>query len=187
MVDFLCLDFLNSYWRDWRGSGRQEDRLDKAEWMQQFLQQWGLEARFPPDEQTMGALRELRERMQSMVEALVAGRSLDETDVDTLNRALEKVSSYPQLVQSDDGYHLKQVTLTRDWPLVMGQIAASFVDLITQQDVRRLKICDNDACRWVFFDESRNRARRWCDDRMCGNLMKVRRFRARQKTEGTEK
>ena len=46
----------------------------------------------------------------------------------------------------------------------------------------RLKICPADDCRWAFYDESRNRSRRWCSMEVCGNRSKVRAFRDR--TEG---
>ena len=46
-MDPMCVDFLNSLWRDWRGSGRSEDRLDKPEWLDRFLSKWGLEVDDP--------------------------------------------------------------------------------------------------------------------------------------------
>ena len=32
----------------------------------------------------------------------------------------------------------------------------------------------------LYYDDTRNRSKRYCDDKMCGNLMKVRRFRRRK-------
>ncbi len=62
------------------------------------------------------------------------------------------------------------------WPLVR-----SAVDLLTSPDLERLKLCEADDCGWLFVDASRNRSRRWCDMSGCGNLAKVRRFRARRR------
>ncbi len=180
-MEHLCLDFLNSDWRDWRGSGRREDRLDKPEWLEDFLRRWGLTAPLPPDAQTRAALGELRERMRSIVEALVAERPVALADLEVLNQALARMSIHSRLVCGASGFRLEQVTSAEGWDLVTSRIAASFAELLAKADVRRIKICANDDCRWIFFDESRNRARRWCDDRLCGNLLKVRRFRERQK------
>jgi predicted RNA-binding Zn ribbon-like protein len=184
IVEWLCIDFLNSDWRDWRGSGRREDRLDKADWWAYVLRKWNLEAAVPPDARTRAALGELRDRMRRMVEALAAGGTPEERDVEALNEALLLVPSHLRLTGGAQGYRLEQVTPAEGWPLVIGRIAASFAELLANGDVRRIKICDNRDCCWIFYDESRNRARRWCGDKMCGNLMKVRRFRERQKEKG---
>nr|WP_206529561.1 ABATE domain-containing protein [Brevibacillus sp. SYP-B805] len=181
----LCIDFLNSDWRDWRGSGRREDRLLKPEWWERFCEQWGLEAQYPPDADTLSALQNLRAHMRAVVEAVAAERPPERKDLDALNRALEHALSHPRLAVTADGFRLEQVVFAKGWPDVIGRIAESFARLLAEEDLRRLKICDNDDCRWVFFDESRNRVRRWCDDKMCGNLLKVRRFRERQKAKGT--
>ena len=45
----------------------------------------------------------------------------------------------------------------------------------------RIRICDNDRCRWVFYDTSRTGRRRWCDMATCGNRAKAARHRARAK------
>lgn len=44
----------------------------------------------------------------------------------------------------------------------------------------RLKACRNDECQWVFFDQSRNRASKWCRPEICGNRMRARAHRLRQ-------
>lgn len=46
----------------------------------------------------------------------------------------------------------------------------------------RLKVCRNPGCRWVFYDRSKNQARRWCEMAVCGNRAKAVRFRARRKS-----
>jgi len=43
----------------------------------------------------------------------------------------------------------------------------------------RLKACRN--CRWAFFDESKNRSARWCSMQLCGNRLKTRTYRRRQR------
>jgi len=44
-------------------------------------------------------------------------------------------------------------------------------------ELSRVRECANQECHWLFVDRSRNRSRRWCDMAICGNVMKVRRFR----------
>jgi predicted RNA-binding Zn ribbon-like protein len=54
--------------------------------------------------------------------------------------------------------------------------AAAFlsgVRLFEPARLERIKICPN--CHWLYFDESRNRSRRWCDMSVCGNRVKAQR------------
>ncbi len=48
----------------------------------------------------------------------------------------------------------------------------------------RLKICSYDECEWAYYDHSKNRSRSWCEYG-CGNKVKTRAYRARQKAQGT--
>jgi predicted RNA-binding Zn ribbon-like protein len=48
----------------------------------------------------------------------------------------------------------------------------------------RLKMCASDECRRVFFDRSKPATRRWCMSSLCGNRIKTRNYRARQRKAG---
>ena len=56
------------------------------------------------------------------------------------------------------------------WPVVR-----SAAELLTSEDLRCVRKCAASDCGWIFLDTSRNRRRRWCDMRACGNRAKVRR------------
>lgn len=45
---------------------------------------------------------------------------------------------------------------------------------------QRLRRCEADDCRWVFYDRSRNQSKVWCDMSGCGSRAKARAYRARQ-------
>jgi predicted RNA-binding Zn ribbon-like protein len=45
---------------------------------------------------------------------------------------------------------------------------------------RRVKVCSSAECSWAFYDASKNRSRNWCEWG-CGNRIKTRNFRARQR------
>jgi predicted RNA-binding Zn ribbon-like protein len=44
----------------------------------------------------------------------------------------------------------------------------------------RLKACRNTACRYVFYDYSKNRSGTWCTMAICGNRLKTRKYRQRR-------
>ena len=65
------------------------------------------------------------------------------------------------------------------WPIVWS-LAQTLVD---SEQLSRVKECSSHTCKYLFYDTSRNRSRRWCDMTTCGNRDKVRRFYRRQKDE----
>jgi predicted RNA-binding Zn ribbon-like protein len=46
---------------------------------------------------------------------------------------------------------------------------------------QRLKVCADPACRWAFYDRSKNHSRSWCNMAVCGNRAKAREFRRRHR------
>ena len=48
----------------------------------------------------------------------------------------------------------------------------------------RLKMCASEECRRVFFDRSKPATRRWCKSTLCGNRVKTRAYRERQRGHG---
>jgi predicted RNA-binding Zn ribbon-like protein len=61
------------------------------------------------------------------------------------------------------------------WEAFVADLLPPLVDLAERRD--RLGRCGNPACRLAFLDDTRNRARRWCDPGGCGNRVRVRRAR----------
>ncbi|MFK0173889.1 CGNR zinc finger domain-containing protein [Streptomyces sp. NPDC090306] len=62
----------------------------------------------------------------------------------------------------------------------LARLAVAWTELTVTGDAARLKRCSEHACAWVFWDVSKNRSRRWCSMRVCGNRAKARRYTARQ-------
>lgn len=64
------------------------------------------------------------------------------------------------------------------------EIVLSAANLLADPDrQRRIKICANGHCDWMFLDESRTGRRRWCRMNVCGNAAKVQRFRERHRAD----
>lgn len=60
------------------------------------------------------------------------------------------------------------------------KLAWSAARFLLTVEPRRLKQCPAEpGCGWLFHDTSKNRSRRWCDMRDCGNTAKARRHYAR--------
>lgn len=180
-MDAMFLDFLNSDWHDYRGTGHSEDRLEDGAWVRQFLARWGLSSEAELSVAERAELGALRTRLRRMVETLEAGQTLDAADLRALDETLATAPLVRRLSGGPDTLQLGLTPLQRTWAWVRGEIVASFVEMLSHGDTQRLKICENADCRWVFYDESKSRTRRWCEPE-CGNLIKVRRFRERQRS-----
>ncbi|MEO6890894.1 MAG: CGNR zinc finger domain-containing protein [Ktedonobacteraceae bacterium] len=176
-MDSACLDFLNSEFRDFRGRWV-EDRLQKPEWRAEFLTRWHLAVEDQPDERVLSELTELRGLLRRIVESLGAAGPL-EADLALLNQYMNRTVPLPRMFRDGEAYQLEFVPARKDWNWVISEVAMSFADLLVHGDIRRVKICENTLCRWIFYDESKSRTRRYCSPEKCGNLLKLRRFRAR--------
>ncbi|MEE1943022.1 CGNR zinc finger domain-containing protein [Streptomyces sp. TRM 70361] len=65
----------------------------------------------------------------------------------------------------------------------LARLAAAWAQLTVTGEAARLKRCAEHNCAWVFWDVSKNRSRRWCSMRVCGNRAKARRRTARQSAD----
>jgi predicted RNA-binding Zn ribbon-like protein len=178
----LALELINSQWWFGRGAEGLTDRLDDPAWVDEFLARWDLSAAGRPAARDKSKLVELRRLLRAMFTTLAEGRPVSGADVETLNRFIER-GVYYRRVTTDGAHRVELVPAHSDWRWVLAEIAASFGELLADGDPSRLKECENPECRWAFYDASKNRRRRWCDPTQCGNVHKVRQFRARQRNQ----
>jgi predicted RNA-binding Zn ribbon-like protein len=62
---------------------------------------------------------------------------------------------------------------------ILGRVAITCLGAMADGSWERLKCCRNVACRWSFYDYSRNRSASWCSMQICGNRTKTRAYRRR--------
>src|SRR5580704_18041298 len=60
----------------------------------------------------------------------------------------------------------------------LGMISTANVEATLMDTWERLKVCRSDACRWAFYDRSKNGRSCWCSMRVCGSREKARNYRA---------
>lgn len=101
--------------------------------------------------------------------------------LDALQDAYADSLAAARLEQEDDGYDWVWPTSVPSLRLPLWFMAGEAVDLLRLGDLARLNQCGH--CRWLFLDTSKNRSRRWCSMNACGSVVKMRRFRARQRAE----
>jgi len=169
------LDLANS--EEWDTYGNRTDWIDDACWLPYFLEQWHFVA---PDHPPFPAasFKALRAVIRKGCEALFAGQSIADKELRALNDTLN-VKGKRGLLRGPSGLRVEFVPESPGWDWILAQTALSFAQVLTPESAQRVKICDNPDCRWVFYDATKGKTRRWCSDKVCGNRDRVRRARAR--------
>ena len=122
-----------------------------------------------------------RTALRDVAHAVAHERPPERAAIDEVNRALRSRERV-ELVAANDGVRLGHSHVGDAVDDVLARIAEPIVREIGSGHDDRVRICANDTCRWIFYDESRSGRRRWCDMATCGNRAKARRHRERQKT-----
>jgi len=182
-MNLLWADLINSDWRDHLGKGEREDRIGNDAWLADFLERAGWTGTHLPRGKGRDRLRRMREFLVLVVEQVRRGREMSADDLAQLNRFLAAAPVVRRLELGDESAAVQLAPTATGIDAILGEVAASFADIVAKGDPTRIKICANSDCGWVIYDNSRNRTRRWCDKTECGNLIKVRRHRQRKRAE----
>ncbi len=172
----LLQDFVNT--NDLEG-GR--DRLGNPDLLHAWLSERGLldaDLRVSAD----GHARALaiREGIRALARAN-NGEAVDAARVAAMNEAAASVplTAALQPLAGEGSWELRPAAAATD--AFLGRIIAIAVRAMADGSWSRIKACRNDTCRWLFYDQSRNRSGTWCTMAICGSRMKARAYRARQR------
>jgi predicted RNA-binding Zn ribbon-like protein len=194
----LCLDFVNTLdgSRD-TGNGR-ETLTSYAD-----LVAWGRQAGIVTDGEAKGLLREaarrpreaaealeqaiaLRETIYRIFRAVINERSPGKADLAALNAALSRALAQSQVVKQGESFVWDWSRNDDAMDRLLWPVARSAAELLTSAELSRARQCGGDECTWLFMDTSKNRSRRWCDMKGCGNRAKSRRHYERKKLVNSE-
>jgi CGNR zinc finger/Putative stress-induced transcription regulator len=134
----------------------------------------------PAGPRDVARLRAHRARLDAIAARCESGD--DEGAIEMLNGLLDETGAVPQIVAHDGrGPH---VHVSRPAAPMADRIAAHLAmglgELVVAGESGRVRTCASPTCQEVFVDLSRNRSRRYCDSRTCGNRLHVAAYRARR-------
>ena len=129
-------------------------------------------------------LRGHRARLDAIAISCEAGD--DEAAIGMLNALLAETGAVPQIVAHDGrGPHIHVSRSTAPMAdRIAAHLAMGLAELVVSGESQRVRACASPTCRDVFVDLSRNRSRRYCDSRTCGNRLHVAAYRARRSQAG---
>lgn len=177
-MNFLCIDFINSQW--YKSHKIFKDPLKDRDLFKSFCEKWDLVHLDTFDGKLTDKLLEFRDFLNCIVNNLCTKNTICQKDIDEINKYLASLSFCKVLKKEKERYILNIIPDKSNLNQIISKIILSFVEMITNYDIKRIKICKNPECGWFFYDESRNHTRKWCDN-TCASLVKVRRFRKRHK------
>lgn len=129
----------------------------------------------------LAGVHRLRVRLRTVFEATSADGAVAE-----VNHLIADARALPQLV-AHDGEPLHLHYTPPDAPLAarLGADAAMGLAVVLRDHgLARFRACEAPDCGDVFVDTSRNRSRRYCDSRSCGNRVHAAAYRARRRAVG---
>jgi len=175
----MPLLLVQSFVNTWDGDRGSDLLLDPtAAWA--WLTQAGLwTAERAPEPAELQLARSVREAIRAMLVANSGGPQPAPGDLRPLLAVAQ--ASRPALQVSLGG----QVSLGPD-PADRPDAGVLTLLLVIRDAQRdgiwqRLKACGNPDCRWAFYDRSHSGVGAWCDMATCGNRIKNRRLRQRQR------
>jgi predicted RNA-binding Zn ribbon-like protein len=124
---------------------------------------------------------EIRELVFKIANAVADGRPVPRALRTALTAAHAENLRHAAIGSRDDAY-IWLFDPRRDIAsAILGPITLSALTLLMEKDLARTRRCAGLECGWLFYDTTKNKRRRWCEMRVCGNRAKVRAARARRK------
>lgn len=170
-----CLDLINTSFNDHLGSGRVNDRLPLPQWRRGFLKHWGYRVPDSDDARAVARLANLRGMLRRALEAYSLGKPLPPSLRGDLEEEMNRAPLVARIAGRRGSTSVEIARSGDPWDIVTSDIAISAMRLIGAG--RRVKVCANPSCSWMFEDLSKSGSRRWCDVSVCGSLINVRRHR----------
>jgi predicted RNA-binding Zn ribbon-like protein len=188
----LCLDFMNTIheygavdpdeelhsFHDLIAFGKQTGALSNKEAAQLSER---AEANPAIASKMLSAARESRLTMHRIFLSLAHAKVPPNKDLDVFNRQLARILPNIKLQKKGTEMEWAWKEDHQNLECVLWPIVYSAAELLTSEELKLVRECDSETCTWLFLDRSKNRTRRWCDMKKCGNRAKWRRFFNKQK------
>lgn len=192
----LCLDFANTV--DYHGRERPKEYLNTFK----DLIAWSLHlnilrnyeakklsrvAEMHPSKAKMVLNRaiELREAIYRIFSSIFEGKRAKGEDLALLNENLYKTMSNSLIIQTKSSFFWDSNGNKEALDWILNPVIRSAAELLVSEELKRVRKCADQECGWLFLDISRNKNRRWCDMKDCGNRAKASRFYKRKKKIGS--
>ena len=162
-------------------AGRDGDELTELTDLDRFVDKWRWTGSRRHDHAELASVRALRPVVRKFWQLET------EEVVELVNFMLRQAGALPQLV-AHDGWPWHLHATPADAPLadrMAVDAAMAMMDVIRQNELSRLRICEAEDCQDVHVDLSRNSSKRYCST-TCANRVNVAAYRSRRAAAASE-
>ncbi len=188
----LCIDYANSF--DNVAPGERLDFITSYAWLLRWCRHVGLTdehdalaldelARADPDAASRVYERaiELRAALRGVLHAVAEQRPAPPDALQAVQAEYRRALDAITLTPNGNRYQWDAHSTYPRLDQILWPITLSALDLLMRDDLRRVKLCASHGCGWLFYDQSKNRSRRWCSMEGCGSEEKLRRHYRKRK------
>jgi predicted RNA-binding Zn ribbon-like protein len=194
----LCLDFTNTV--SWRSGPKRREMLNSYSDLITWSVYVGILEKKIADDLKKYALKdpreaekvysraiELRDTLFRIFESIVAKTQVQNGDLRIFNRYFADSMGRSCCIKNEEGEFVWSFcSQNNSLDIMLNPIVKSAANLLVSLDLIRVKKCADEYCGWLFIDNSRNRSRRWCNMKDCGNRAKARRHYQRTHRANSE-
>ncbi len=128
-----------------------------------------------PCQRALEKVIRLREALFEIFSALAEHRAIPGDALALLNAALEESAAHGRIVHTSRRFAWQWIGTENYLDSVLWPVARAAAELLTSEEIAKVRICASDKCAWLFLDQTKNHRRRWCDMKTCGNRVKAQR------------
>jgi predicted RNA-binding Zn ribbon-like protein len=183
----LCLDFTNT--ASWEADRQTAEHLNDFS----DLVRWCTEAALVRQAPAAALVEELEEDTADAAAILAKAKDLRATlyrifialsrrefpasgDLQLLNEALAQTPLRLEVRREKDQFLSERTAGGTKFAKLLGPVVWSAAELLTSGKIDQVKCCASETCGWLFFDNTKNHSRRWCDMADCGSHEKAKRY-----------
>jgi len=127
--------------------------------------------------------RRVRSALRSLAERGPASERIRSDGLAEINRVLGRSAGTRRVEVRGDGTYIRSFVPVGDaFAGLVIPIVESAADALILGELSRVRRCADGRCQRVFFDNTKNGRRRWCDMATCGNRAKAARHREKLRT-----
>lgn len=125
-------------------------------------------------DEALQQISSLREVLERVFVAIARKTQVDPADLNYLTQVINEAMQHRVLEATGEKIEWNWRGLESNAVGPLWPIALAAADLLVSDNIKRVRECGSETCRWLFLDLSKNHSRRWCDMKICGNRVKAR-------------